>query len=685
MADREYIITAPDGNEYEITAPEGVTEQQILDYARRNYQSAPQADRPWYQRAIQTVDDIVNSADSAVNTATFGLGDYAKGAGRMASDYLFGKGNGTIEDYRRAVKREREGFEQKHPVVGLTSGIVGAMANPVNKALGQYTAGGANWLQQAWSGALSGAGGGAAQSFGNAEGGLTDRLYSGAEGGATGAAIGGVIPPAAKLVTNTVGKGGKLAMDLARKAAGGGKQVQGTKAARKLSEALMRDDLTPAQAAQRVTDIGPEAALIDAGPNTRALGHTVNAVPGKGKKALIDFLVKRQEGYRDAGQNLRGGQINRINDTLKKLVPENYYNVKAATEAERKFLGRMYEGAKRGDDLVDTSGLLKQLDDEIYIAKGSIQAGLKKIRRLLHDPKGHPEIEIQSLHQAKMAIDDFMQGPGRGSIGNVAKARIRDYQKQLVEAIESSGEAGKLYRTARLGTAGQWRIDDALEEGSAFMRGGATSKTPTQLKAYMAGLTAEEKAAFKVGAARAIQERLAGFNTRLDATKKVIDIPALEEKIKLAFGDEKTFEKFVKMATSEKEMFKSYAKTLTGSETAERLAALEDAAVDPGRLLSGMQDVVSPGGNKVRGGINVLQGLKDYLINPEPQSEAMAKLLMSRNPNALLGPYKWAARGKAIDQGLIDYMVRGAPAVASQLAGQPDSATDKIIRKYRKK
>lgn len=36
-----YVITAPDGNEYEIDAPEGASESQVLAYAQQNYKSAP--------------------------------------------------------------------------------------------------------------------------------------------------------------------------------------------------------------------------------------------------------------------------------------------------------------------------------------------------------------------------------------------------------------------------------------------------------------------------------------------------------------------------------------------------------------------------------------------------------------------------------------------------------------------
>lgn len=37
-----FVVTAPNGKEYEITAPEGATQDQVLEYARQNFQSLPE-------------------------------------------------------------------------------------------------------------------------------------------------------------------------------------------------------------------------------------------------------------------------------------------------------------------------------------------------------------------------------------------------------------------------------------------------------------------------------------------------------------------------------------------------------------------------------------------------------------------------------------------------------------------
>lgn len=39
---KTFVVTAPNGKEYEITAPDNATQDQVLEYAKQNYQSLPE-------------------------------------------------------------------------------------------------------------------------------------------------------------------------------------------------------------------------------------------------------------------------------------------------------------------------------------------------------------------------------------------------------------------------------------------------------------------------------------------------------------------------------------------------------------------------------------------------------------------------------------------------------------------
>jgi hypothetical protein len=215
------------------------------------------------------------------------------------------------------------------------------------------------------------------------------------------------------------------------------------------------------------------------GNNTRSLAGAVGRIPGQGKTIINDAVTTRQEGVRGADGGLQGGQYGRISGLVDDLVPADYFAAKDATKAARKDLGASYEAARTADDVVDVMPILANLDQEIATSKGGIQSGLQKVRSYLVDSKGRPEIDINSLHQAKMAIDDLMSGEAKSSMGNVAKAKIRDYQNQIVDAIENSA-GGASYREGRLGTAAEWRVNEALDTGRDFMTR-ATARSPEDL------------------------------------------------------------------------------------------------------------------------------------------------------------------------------------------------------------
>lgn len=96
------------------------------------------------------------------------------------------------------IRAEQKAFEQKHPVYAIGSTIVGAVANPISRALptAKGTLLGSETLAKAAMGAVQGAGYGAAYGFGEGEGGLENRLKSMRKQATTGAVIGGAIPVA---------------------------------------------------------------------------------------------------------------------------------------------------------------------------------------------------------------------------------------------------------------------------------------------------------------------------------------------------------------------------------------------------------------------------------------------------------------------------------------------------------
>ena len=573
-----------------------------------------------------------------------GMGDEIKAGAVAARESISGR-MPFRDAYSQALpqyQRAREDYGQANPVAGPALEIGGAVAPWILSAgLLPPVAQGVGMAEKMFHAAKIGGGTGYVSGGLMAEGDLGDRAKGAVTGTVLGTGLGAAAPPVIAGVTH-LGKG------LINQIVSRLPHQQRSLAARKIAEALARDGFTPDQAAAKLQEMGQEASILDLGVNTRALAGAAQQTPGSGKTAITDFLVNRQHGVRDTGKVIQGGQINRVTDQIDELVPENFGDTKAGFAAARKTLGREYNAARDGGDLVDVSPLLKTLDDDIGRSKGGIKSALQKIRALIVDDKGRPEIEIETLHQAKMAIDDLMSGDARMSMGNVAKGKIREYQNALLDAIEDSGESGAAYRAGRTGTRGEWLKDEALESGANFIRA-AEYKRPEVLDLALSKMTAEELHAFRIGAAQALKQEIGGrTNVRQDVVKKLMDMPALEKKILAAFGDDELFRKYITGLEGEGEMFKSYA-MMGGSQTADRTAAQADAVIDPSRILQGFEQMNSANPvNWVSGGLKALGGVKDRVLMPEKMSEALGDALTGRSVSELNTPFRAQINNQAM-------------------------------------
>lgn len=621
-------IKAPDGSLVQF--PDGTDDATITKVMGENFPPPkPTTGRP------------ASLTDVAASAMTFGLTNDMAGLSQAAGpaarylgnkmglpvDYQPGEVTDAYSTGRNNAVRKLDAYREANPWTAFAGDMAGGMANPVAKA--GIAAPGASMLQKALLGGATGAGMGAGYGFGNTEGDLGDRGV----GAVTGGLVGGAVGAAAAPVVEGVGQGVKYLSDQTIGRMGGTNQA--SVAGRKVAEALQRDGITPTQAAQLLTDIGPDAVLADLGKNSQALAGSVARAPGKGGADLTAMLTARQEGARDAGNVLGGSQSQRIMSGIDNLIPPKGEQVLKQAQAQRARAGGNYERAKNSGDLVDIAPMLKSIDDEIATSKGGIRAGLERVRGFLVDKEGRPEITIDTLHQAKMAIDDLMSsGDARNSMGRVAQGRIKDYQAQLLSAIEGSGAGGAEYAAGRGATSAAWRTQEALESGTNFMNR-AEFGNVKELAGSLAKMTPEDQHAFRMGAAQALKGKLDALNTRSDATKRVMDMPALEEKIRAAFGDQQTFKRYIDMLKGERQMFNTYGEVTGNSRTAARMAADADLGKDPGGMAQAVTDIASSPWNPLtylKAAGRFAGDAKARAATPEPVRNQIANMLMMNDP-----------------------------------------------------
>lgn len=639
-------------------------EDGILDSLERisNQEEITQRKSPFFE-FLEEADQFTKEV---LNTATFGLSDIVAGVGSALAEELFGGGEGAVAFNK--PREAREAFREINPVTSGVASFVGGFINPASGPAGTFVQKGTGLVSKTLRSGGVGAGFGGGQVLGEETGEIIGKVTAGEDvdlaqsgervaiGTGLGASIGGAVPPVAKLL----GFLGSQGIDFLRRISAKGQETRGL---RKVAEALERDGLTPQQALERIEKLGPEAALIDAGENSRALAFTVGAKPGAGKTKITQFIRDRQEGIRDPiTGNIKGGQVNRIQDHIDQLVKANFF-----TETQR--LANMNNAAK--------------LYSSAYAANQNIES--RVINRILKTPSGrqafkNARVTLQNLRKNLSKTDPELaaqlretgekatgKGVGRGlklefldqvkkelfDLESAAKSQFgkataksrsitelrRDLIKEM-DKVDVTAQAGPNslkvdggdYAKARLLAGDKLANQEALELGSDFLSK-AKFSTPEELGVALQEMSPEARHLFRVGAAQSLKGKLADIVSRADATKKLIDIQNLERKIQLAFGDPAKFRKYTELLENEKELFRAVTEVLGNSKTAARGAALDDLAQDPGRVGQGIRDFMA--GDFFSASRNILSSAKGRLTQTDLEADKIAKILTQRNIEGL--------------------------------------------------
>lgn len=116
----------------------------------------------------------------------------------------------------------------------------------------------------------------------------------------------------------------------------------------------------------------------------------------------------------------------------------------------------IYQRAFAANPTVEVQPIIDAIDKQITDgARGPIKSALEKARGLLFrevpDEAGTgtmsvPDWELKGLHQAKIALDDLIEGTGENAVGRGAKAQLVGVKNQLLKAMD---QASPDYQSAR--------------------------------------------------------------------------------------------------------------------------------------------------------------------------------------------------------------------------------------------
>lgn len=561
--------------------------------------------------------------------ASLGFADEVGAAGAGTGGAIVGalRGQNPIDAFSKSYDRRlgeirggEDQFHSDHPVASTVAQIGGGLATL--GGVGKVVSAAPSIGSAIGRGAATGAGYGAVGGFANGRGGVGNRLGSTAIGAASGAILGAAIPAAGYVV----GKGVQAARNMV------GLQDPEKQAAMLVAKALERDGVHgPIETGASLT--GKPVALADlGGQNVRRLADQTNVQGGPGAEKISRFLDQRQAE--------QAGRI--VGDIKTNLSPStDTYGLSDSLAAQaRTKAAPLYDKAY---------GVGKAVPDEVWsenigslMGRPSMKQALGRAYRIAAEEGRDPKTlgfdfndagdvifkdkvpTMQTLDYVKRGLDDVLEGmrnPVTGKLvldesGRAINATRSAFREELKTLNPDYADALQAY-------AGPTQQRNAVALGRDFMK-----LDPEQISAQVSRMSADEQQAFKVGAARALQDKIEKVKGLGDATKHIFNDTRIKGQIKTAFGDE-GYAAFERAMGAERTMADTRAFVGGNSRTAQRLSDSADTAqqVAEDFLRGGKTGVLSGFVNKAisRGrGINDATGssLADLLTTGTPTDRA---------------------------------------------------------------
>ena len=537
--------------------------------------NTPQQPQAQEQTQAQNAKDPYSALDkakyatrSAIEGATFGLGDMVAGLTNIPANYLAGNFQNPVKLFKEGRKdfvNEQQSFEQEHPALnfggeivgGLLTGGAGAGRNVLKTGVKQGI------KQLAKTGAKEGAKFGAAYGAGSGLTSDADKLsVANALKGGAGGAVGGVILGAGlPLAIGGAGKVGQKGINainyLKNKEINSIRKVAG-------------EDLGKAIAEGR-----PLIDFANEGTLDLALG-TKQADP-KASQVYVNYARQRLQGQRPL-----------INDLIDKNFSEKgAHQLLDEINAETlKGSSILYDRAKfqmdnAGKILLDNKGkplgkLIPEFENKLNDYELEHITKAYKAKGLGREIKGLPQNDMRVLDNAKQSMDDEILGLLKKGETNNA----RPLQELRAKFIEKIDKVNPEYKEARAFYERGKRTEEALLMGKNFDKGSRKDVLYDFNK-----LTPEQQDFYRLGAGNRLVEHT---NTKTEGGNLAQRVFDAETATRLKMLGVKNIDNLLNTAKKENITASNLQRLLQGSQTAEKQASVGRWATNPTRQAKGL-------------------------------------------------------------------------------------------------
>lgn len=417
---------------------------------------------------------------------------------------------------------------------------------------------------------------------------------------------------------------------------------------------MQRDGLTPADINRRLAELGPDATLMDVGPNLRQEGQRIYAKGGEGRGIIHDVIDPRDKG---ANARIRG----EVDATLGPApVPSQ---IDDALAANQRGLEPAYTDVFRGARPVDTTRIAAGLDAAAGTLRGRAQQAVQRVRAMLNQTGNQGTLDTNpgTLHETRKAIDGLMATEtDPNAIRALTRAR-NDIDDALAAAVPDI--KGVDARHAELA-----RQREAVTRGQQSLDSGRTAPRPQELAhdvqqgALPQGQQVGPSAVplrLREGA-RAEIERIIGTNANdRVALQRLIKGEGdwNRERLATLFGQDRA-DRLLSVLERESTFANTSNRTIHNSATAERLS-------ESGKPAFGVREGLMSGGAKGAAYSAVVRGIekaveKIGLRNADASDANVARMLTTTDRNRIVTALIRANGGRPVPQEQIDAAVRAA-------------------------
>jgi hypothetical protein len=620
-----------------------------------------------------TVDEISTSInqsqqrqqDSTYDIARTGLGGILEGvpiagpylregADMLSAGIIAATGPETYDEVREQLSNDKTRLKQENPKTNFAGNVVGAVVGTaplIAAAPALFGAGGGGLLVSTAASAGSGLALSVADTAVRTDGDIDAMKQS----GYWGLGLSALGPVAGKVVGAGVrGASNKIATWLQPNNLGFDDAVIS-----KVGRAAMDDGLDASTAAARMKELGPDAMLMDLGPNLKQQAGALVATPNRGQE-----IIKSAVNARNASSSQR--ITSALDETLGKAkVPSE---ITSQINANKAALSDAYEAVFANSKDVDLVHLNKVLKSAGMAKRGPAQTMARNLRKMLFVADGGKDKILTkdplTLFEIRQAIDG-KSATAKNPKVKALLTRVRKFvDEELSKKVPNIKKIDAQYEQLAI-------QDEALARGQQVLESGRTAPRPSELaKEVSEGVQPNGKlvgpsaVSFRLSqGARAEIERIVGNNANdRVALQRIVKGEGDWNRSRLVslFGDSRT-DKILGVLDAEK-VFADTSHIVTGnSQTAARQAAMSEVNPSATKDIS-MQDAYAFGG-----GMGAARALGLKAANKIIQSmgsnrqsvnnQQLADILTSGNREQIVEILTRANGGVKIDASKVDEIV----------------------------